>query len=1065
MKSRILSRLFATKGIFAPPVSREKRPHPHVECLESRIAPASISLTTTGGGHADFDLGSGSSYSLDVAHGKLQVFDSAHQLLWSHRSANVLDLSIDAGADAFTLSGPLHVGDNFNLIGSGALTVNGLVSANHEIDIQGGFVSVTGSLVAQNGKVGGEIVVTGDNVALLGQAKIDASGAKAGGTVLIGGDFQGGNAAVKDAQKVLVEPGVKIAANATRRGPGGKVILFADDALQFTGNVSARGGALGGQGGFVETSADVVQLLGGVKVSAAKGQAQGTWLVDPNNLRIGQGGDFHITSGTGFFDTNGDDAFLSVASLDAALNAGGNVFLTTKTNGANTQEGRIEIWDTVTKSSGADSTLTFNAHTSVEFVNDGDTDAPALISTSGKLNIQVNTNYDNDGSGGGFYMLYDSSNNIAATINTNGGNFSTNTAVGPTDKGVFLDHGTITTGAGNITITGTGKSATSGTASIGIDISNNSSLTTTSGNITLAGTGGTSGTAFTMGVSLFNGSTITTATGAISVTGSTTATGASAYGVKIQSNSSITATGNGTIAITGTGSASGSGSSNDGVALFDNADVNAGGSGSIMITGVAGANSNGLNTGSGSNDITIGGGAATGAITIAANSISLGSSTIQTTSTVTLRPNTIGTAIDVGSTGGPTAGTLELSDAELDQVNAGTLQIGDSNSGAITVSAAISRPTLGDVKLVTGSTITVNSSIDTLSVVDVTATTGSISLLAAGDINLNAPLRTGSAFGGSNLTVVTGSISLTSTGGAVMGDGSGQLITGDASGTNNFLGNSNATSGSITVTAAGAIQLAAAGALTTGLATTDDGTDFSATGSITLTGTKVSSDGATGAVDVEQGFFLTGGTGTKGVVTATTTGGAGNAGGFFIASGTSLILGAISAGNATATSAADLTVNGTITANGLTTLNAPTINLYADVAHAVTGSVASIVNVAAPGQIQDGIDVAGTGATVNVAAGTYTLTSAVSVYKSVTLRGAEWGVDAQTRWRGAGDGGGCERTERFPLDSFCRASERDGSGHRRFYHSGSPWQPGFGRHLSRGGIERHDRPEQHHPEQ
>ena len=77
----------------------------------------------------------------------------------------------------------------------------------------------------------------------------------------------------------------------------------------------------------------------------------------------------------------------------------------------------------------------------------------------------------------------------------------------------------ITTGAGNITITGTGKSATSGTASIGIDISNNSSLTTTSGNITLAGTGGTSGTAFTMGVSLFNGSTITTATGAISADG------------------------------------------------------------------------------------------------------------------------------------------------------------------------------------------------------------------------------------------------------------------------------------------------------------------------------------------------------------------------------------------------------------------------------------------------------------------------------------------------------------------------------------------------------------------
>ena len=64
-----------------------------------------------------------------------------------------------------------------------------------------------------------------------------------------------------------------------------------------------------------------------------------------------------------------------------------------------------------------------------------------------------------------------------------------------------------------------------------------------------------------------------------------------------------------------------------------------------------------------------------------------------------------------------------------------------------------------------------------------------------------------------------------------------------------------------------------------------------------------------------------------------------------------------------------------VNANGLTLTAecALTINLHADVANAVTGSVASIVNVAAPGQIQDGIDVAGPGATVNVAAGVYTL--------------------------------------------------------------------------------------------
>ncbi|QEL20278.1 FG-GAP-like repeat-containing protein [Limnoglobus roseus] len=99
--------------------------------------------------------------------------------------------------------------------------------------------------------------------------------------------------------------------------------------------------------------------------------------------------------------------------------------------------------------------------------------------------------------------------------------------------------------------------------------------------------------------------------------------------------------------------------------------------------------------------------------------------------------------------------------------------------------------------------------------------------------------------------------------------------------------------------------------------------------------------------------------------------------------------------NTGANSGDAITVNGTTTFSGTTTLNAPTINLNANVTNAITGTTATTVNVTAPGQIQDGVNVAATGATVNVAAGTYI--ESVSVPKTLTLKGAKAGVDARAR--------------------------------------------------------------------
>ena len=134
---------------------------------------------------------------------------------------------------------------------------------------------------------GGQIQITGNKVGLFGEARLDASGATGGGQILTGGDYQGKNPAIKNAKVTYIGKGAKLAADATQKGQGGRVIVWADDTTRYHGQISAKGGQAGGDGGFVEVSGKRhLAFRGKVDVSAAKGRA-GTLLLDPNNLCIG----------------------------------------------------------------------------------------------------------------------------------------------------------------------------------------------------------------------------------------------------------------------------------------------------------------------------------------------------------------------------------------------------------------------------------------------------------------------------------------------------------------------------------------------------------------------------------------------------------------------------------------------------------------------------------------------------------------------------------------------------------------------------------------------------------
>ncbi|WP_442916111.1 two-partner secretion domain-containing protein [Limnobacter parvus] len=150
-----------------------------------------------------------------------------------------------------------------------------------------GDALVGGQVLAEseNGK-GGEVDITGERVAVLEGARISADGATGGGTVHVGGGWKGQDASLANAQQTVVQANTQISANATQNGNGGEVVVWADGHTAVDSEVQAKGGALGGNGGRVETSGkDTLAVNVAANTSAPNGEA-GQWLIDPANLTI-----------------------------------------------------------------------------------------------------------------------------------------------------------------------------------------------------------------------------------------------------------------------------------------------------------------------------------------------------------------------------------------------------------------------------------------------------------------------------------------------------------------------------------------------------------------------------------------------------------------------------------------------------------------------------------------------------------------------------------------------------------------------------------------------------------
>ncbi len=171
--------------------------------------------------------------------------------------------------------------------GAGSIKGVGTVEENGIVYLvaQQGYTEMSGSIAAKRGEKGGEVRILGDKVTVLEGSKIDATGEAGGGTVLIGGSFQGKDSDVKAAKVTMVGERVEIAVDALSSGNGGQVVLWSKNATAFFGSITAQGGPFGGDGGNVEVSGPNLFYRGKSSTLAALGKT-GTLLLDPNTITI-----------------------------------------------------------------------------------------------------------------------------------------------------------------------------------------------------------------------------------------------------------------------------------------------------------------------------------------------------------------------------------------------------------------------------------------------------------------------------------------------------------------------------------------------------------------------------------------------------------------------------------------------------------------------------------------------------------------------------------------------------------------------------------------------------------
>ena len=251
----------------------------------------------------------------------------------------------------------------------------GLIQANR-ISNEGGVIRLEGwggnvihsgdiNAMGINDNRGGDVTILGDRIGILGNATVNASGGAGGGNIAIGGFRRGAGEHV--AEFTQMGSNTRIQADAINNGQGGEVVLWAEDTTWAAGNISATGGAISGDGGFVEISGKQGMVVtADVDLSATNGEL-GTLLLDPTDITIYdqadgvQGSDgllpdlSNATQGAGTFDIGELALETLVSNSNLVLEATNNITINALTTDG-TLSFAIDSGGSITFSADTDST-------------------------------------------------------------------------------------------------------------------------------------------------------------------------------------------------------------------------------------------------------------------------------------------------------------------------------------------------------------------------------------------------------------------------------------------------------------------------------------------------------------------------------------------------------------------------------------------------------------------------------------------------------------------------------------------------------------------------------------
>jgi filamentous hemagglutinin family protein len=365
----------------------------------------------------------------------------------------------------------------------------------------------------------------------------------------------------------------------------GAMVIGAGTLLLSGGTLNnASGGTITGAGTLSVAGATVnnVNSINVAKLSLSSGSLTGT-----GNLTVSN--NFDWTGGT-----LGADFNALVLTRQGNFSIGGIAATGDMTLYA--QGGDLAITGGISKTAGSSATLTMKADGTVAIGND-----VRISSTSGALHVVADADFDNSGAGAIMTGVGSSIDTHGGALSFVGGSSDTGYARGTyTDPAGISLLGSISTGAGNITMRGQGYTG----YVLGDGILIDGATVSSSGAVSLSGvanayhaTAGCSGPCdFVAGVHLLNNATLTTGAGPLTMTGSNSYAGIRAQGITIK-GSTIQSMDGGTLNLNGTSNtANVTPDTNWGVGVIDSTLQSAG---NITLTGAAPLNDGGVVVGGG----------------------------------------------------------------------------------------------------------------------------------------------------------------------------------------------------------------------------------------------------------------------------------------------------------------------------------------------------------------------------------------------------------------------------------------------------------------------------------